>query len=95
MTRDPSKRPMGYDRKRDLLRKFGITVDFYNEMFAEQNGCCKICKRHQTNFKRRLHVDHNHTTGAIRGLLCSNCNTALGLFRDDTELLQIAKEYVS
>lgn len=73
---------------------YGISLEEYNEMFAEQNGCCAICKRHQTEFKKHLHVDHNHETGEVRGLLCHNCNLALGRFQDSPEIIKAALEYV-
>jgi hypothetical protein len=55
-------------------------------MFEDQKGCCGICKRHQSEFKKRLGVDHNHSTGKIRKLLCDRCNLGLGfyeLFKDE------------
>lgn len=68
-----------------LQKKYGITLEDYNKMFAEQNGCCAMCGRHQSEFKRALAVDHNHITGAVRGLLCMRCNTTLGSY----ELLRL------
>jgi len=80
--------------KRTIKDNFNLTVDDYNTMFENQKGCCLICKRHQTEFKKRLAVDHCHDTKVIRGLLCSNCNTALGLFKDDIESLFAAIDYL-
>lgn len=74
---------------------YGITLQEYNELFEEQNGCCAICKRHQSELKRNLHVDHNHNTKEIRGLLCQKCNQAIGLLNDDPVLLNNVSEYVS
>jgi hypothetical protein len=65
------------DRNKTLKRKYGITVEHYEQMLKHQNGVCKICKSLDPS-GRRLAVDHCHTTGAVRGLLCPNCNTALG-----------------
>lgn len=65
-------------RKKFELKQYGITVDDYNRIFAEQNGVCAICGRHQFEFKRSLAVDHNRETGEVRGLLCFNCNIKLG-----------------
>lgn len=76
-------------------QNYGIDLEFYNKLFAEQNGCCAICKRHQSEFKMRLCVDHNHKTGEIRGLLCHPCNHAIGLFKENPVTIQAAKEYVS
>lgn len=69
-------------RRRKLKHKFGITLDQYNKMFEEQQGCCAICGKHQTEFKRRLAVDHNHKTGKVRALLCDKCNWALGMLNE-------------
>ena len=81
-------------RKWDLKRRYGISPEEYNEMFEMQKGCCYICKRHQTEFKNKLHVDHNHHNGELRRLLCGNCNTGLGMFMDSPELLIKAAEYL-
>jgi hypothetical protein len=84
------------DRQRDSQYRirYGITLDEYNNMFEHQNGCCKICGTHQADLKNRLSVDHCHTSGAVRGLLCDRCNTALGLFDDDEQVLENALKYI-
>lgn len=74
---------------------YGITSEQYNQMFLQQEGCCAICGKHQSEFKRALCVDHNHETGEIRGLLCSKCNLGLGNFKDDSEILKKAIMYVA
>lgn len=63
-----------------LKRRFGITLEEYNQILENQNYCCKICERHESKFKISLAVDHDHETGKIRGLLCSKCNTTLGWY---------------
>lgn len=63
-----------------LVGTYGITLEKYNELFTQQEGCCAICKKHQINFKRQLAVDHCHTTGIVRKLLCGSCNTHLGYY---------------
>jgi hypothetical protein len=63
-------------------------------MFAEQKGCCAICGVHQDNVTKRFSVDHNHSTGKVRGLLCQNCNAGLGNFMDDISNLKSAIEYL-
>lgn len=83
------------DRRNNLKRNYGITIEEYNEMFAKQNGRCAICHRHQSELKKRLCVDHCHTTQRIRGLLCNNCNHGIGKFKDDTSLLQSAIIYLN
>lgn len=70
----------------------------FREMEREQGGVCAICGEKETRTRRgnlvRLSVDHDHTTGSIRGLLCTRCNTAVGLMQDEPELLRKAIEYL-
>jgi hypothetical protein len=73
-----------------LKQKYGLSLAEYDTMMNEQNGGCAICGAN-TN---RLHVDHNHKTGKLRGLLCSNCNTSLGKFKDDVQILKKAITYI-
>jgi len=75
-------------------RFYGIERDDWNQMFAEQEGCCAICGKHQSEQKKRLEVDHCHETGHVRALLCTNCNTALGKFYDNEDLLYRAADYI-
>jgi hypothetical protein len=78
-----------------LKAQYGITLEQYNEKLREQNHKCKICSTDETEvFKQVLYVDHNHTTGQIRGLLCHSCNAGLGHFKEKEELLEIAKQYL-
>ena len=81
-----------FHRERRLKYTFGITEEDYSKMFTEQQGACAICLIIP---KRTLHIDHCHTTGKVRGLLCSNCNTGLGQFKDNTDLLDKAKVYLN
>ena len=87
-----------YHKGIHLKKRYGITIEQYNEMLAEQNGCCAICEKPEANEiggkTTSLAVDHDHTTGKIRALLCSNCNRGLGLFNDDAALLAKAQSYV-
>ena len=82
------------DYKTYLLRTYGITLEQYNQMLEEQEGKCKICGKHHSESKKRMAVDHNHETGAIRGLLCTNCNTGIGLFLDNPTLIENAINYL-
>lgn len=84
---DYRKRNPHIYRNSRLKYDYGITLDDYNKMFEEQQGCCKICGRHQINFKRRLAVDHNHKTTEVRGLLCNNCNQRLGYINENPFVL--------
>lgn len=74
------------------MHTYNITEDDYNEMLDEQNGKCAICG---SKTKARLHIDHDHETGEIRGLVCTNCNTGLGMFKDNIEFLSQAIHYLS
>ncbi len=77
-----------------MFRAYGITLEDYNRMFAEQNGCCAICGKHQTELDRTLAVDHCHKSGKVRKLLCIKCNAVLGLVNDNIDLLEELILYV-
>lgn len=77
-----------------LRRRFGITLETFEQMSAEQNHTCKICGQKELTYKN-LNVDHCHETGKIRGLLCTSCNTALGLLKDNLQNLQNAIRYLT
>ncbi len=81
------------ERNAHLLRKFGITVDQYDEMLVAQGGGCAICGR-APRPDISLHVDHEHDTGKVRGLLCFPCNQSLGLLADDPERCRVAAAYL-
>lgn len=81
-------------KKNDLMRKFGINKNQYDFVLKEQNFVCAICKNPDP-LERALAVDHCHTTLKVRGLLCTNCNTALGKFQDNVEYLKNAMDYLS
>jgi hypothetical protein len=78
-----------------LKYKYGITLEDYNIMLFEQDGCCAICGIHHTEIKKSLHVDHCHTTGKVRGLLCYSCNTILGHAQDDINILKKTIKYLN
>lgn len=71
-----------------LSKRYGITLDDYNKMFSEQNGCCAMCGKHQSECKQSLHVDHDHQTGEVRGLLCFSCNGKLGWYEKNKEAIE-------
>lgn len=77
-----------------IRRKFGIGLKEKQELFERQGSCCAICKCKSNVRERDWDVDHCHETGVVRGILCSNCNRALGLFQDNAEYLQNAAEYL-
>lgn len=80
---------------KDIERMYGITLKQYEGLYIKQNGLCAIC-HHPEPVKSRLFlaVDHDHKTGYVRGLLCSKCNTAIGLFEDSLESLYSAIRYL-
>ena len=89
------------NREGAYKRKFGINTETYENMLEACNNVCQICNKPETRSSRgrkaepmRLAVDHCHTTGKVRGLLCQACNTALGQFNDDTDLLTKAINYL-
>ena len=75
-----------------LKRRYGITVARYDELVAQQQGMCAICRRVP---KTHFAIDHCHDTGRVRGLLCIPCNTAIGFLGDRPASLQRALDYVS
>ena len=81
------------DRRSHLKRRFGITPEQYESMLEAQGGRCAICRR-RPRADIALHVDHEHESGEIRGLLCFRCNNALGDFGDSERLLHRAAAYL-
>ena len=73
------------------LKRYGLTPEAFDAMSRGQNGCCAICEQQPDH---TLYVDHCHTTGAVRGLLCRKCNFAIGLLEDSPERLDAAKRYL-
>lgn len=69
-------------RKYALMSKYGLTLEDYQRMLEEQNYCCAICGEHESNFSRRLAVDHDHKSGKVRALLCAICNQNLGVYEN-------------
>lgn len=85
---------------RNNLKKFGLTPETFEAIVVVQSNLCKICgnpetrKNHISGKTLRLAVDHCHTTGKVRGLLCSKCNRSIGLLGDDYESVLRAAEYL-
>lgn len=85
-------------RRGGLKYRFGITPEQYVEMLTEQKGVCALCEQPETvilhgNVKQ-LCVDHDHKTGKVRALLCGGCNSGLGHFKDDSEVMIRAAAYI-
>jgi len=77
-----------------MINKQFFTYNDYNQMFIDQEGCCKICGDHQADLSKALCVDHCHITNEARGLLCNKCNTLLGMSKDNIEILKSAIKYL-
>lgn len=78
---------------RQRFRKYGITPERYEAVYEAQGGACAICQ-HGFGGPRDEHIDHDHITGQVRGILCSQCNTAIGKFKDSPEIILKAAEYI-
>jgi hypothetical protein len=89
-----SKQYKHIKKDKDLQTAYGIDLETYNAMLATQGNCCKICGKHREQLKRALCVDHCHTTGTVRGLLCDTCNRSLGLLKDSVKILERAVKYL-
>lgn len=90
-------------RDKHLRNRYNITLDQYNQMLSDQNGQCALCGTNEPGGRGTWHIDHNHSCcpkagrscgRCIRGLLCQNCNTGLGHFRDNAQALARASLYV-
>lgn len=79
---------------RSRLSKYGLSVTEYNAMRTNANYCCQICRKHESELPSGLVVDHHRDNGFPRGLLCIGCNSALGIFKADTNMLKAAIEYL-
>lgn len=77
-------------RRYRLRSQYGLTESQYGLLIQKCKGCCEICGKKP----KKLHVDHCHKTGIVRGLLCQSCNQALGFFRDNPNLLKAAIKYL-
>lgn len=81
-------------RERFLSKVHGLTVEEYDLMLIKQGHKCAICNVHQSELKKTFDIDHSHTTGKIRGLLCNSCNQAIGLMDDSIGILSKAIDYL-
>ena len=100
--RDCINKSVDFNRKRanNLKVKYGLTKQQYDNLLCAQEGVCAACGQEETQFDirvnafKKLAVDHDHSTGKVRGLLCHNCNTALGLMQEDPTRIRMLKEYI-
>lgn len=93
--REYRKRRYRNVKSSEIKSKYGITLSEWETMYAAQDGTCAICKKPEdTDRYANLAVDHCHDTGKVRGLLCNNCNRALGMFKDDLDVLRAGVAYL-
>lgn len=78
-------------------KRYGIDVTTYEEMLAEQGNCCAICGAEKPGGKGAWHIDHDHETGTVRGLLCMHCNSVVLRTLENTpaEVIESAQEYIA
>ena len=81
-------------RNSHLVRTYGITIDQYEELLKKQDYKCGVCLRHKDEFNKALAVDHNHSTGEVRGLLCQHCNQRVIGRHKEPELFRRAWQYL-
>lgn len=85
---------LGAYRNVTLKKLYGITLQIYNELLEEQDGLCAICRIPQEQSNSRFHVDHDHINKTIRGILCHNCNVALGHVKEDEKIIKAMLTYL-
>jgi hypothetical protein len=86
--------PHRLSKKKSRLKKFGMTMEQWQDMFSKQGDGCAICSVGDTGNGRDWHLDHDHKTGKVRGILCHGCNTGLGGFKDSEQFLLAAITYL-
>jgi hypothetical protein len=86
------------DRAQHYRALYSLTIEEYDALYEAQNGACAICLQPETTIRQgqplRLAVDHDHATGAVRGLLCQRCNRLIGIIEVDERLLLAARAYL-
>lgn len=81
--------------RRGNLKRYGLTLDEYERLLQQQGHRCAICRRSKSGGRgKRMHVDHDHSSKRIRGLLCHGCNTGLGAFCESPAILLAALNYL-
>lgn len=91
--RESERERIGRNNYSQVLNGLGLTWEDYNALVQSQGNRCRICGGEAPKGKR-LHLDHSHATGKVRGLLCSRCNHGIGLFRDNPVLCRLAAVYL-
>ncbi len=85
----------GSKRAEHLKRTYGLTLEAWDQLFERQGRACALCERRDPGSERGWHVDHDHVTDRIRGILCIRCNSALGALGDNAKGLAKALRYVT
>lgn len=82
--------------RQEIVRKYGVEPSWFDKQLQRQGNACACCKRqfHWSNKQTTPHVDHCHSTGKVRGILCNRCNTVLGLCKDNKELFKNLTGYL-
>ncbi len=77
---------------KNRVGRYSMSIDIFKDIWSKQNGCCTICGTvfNDANYR----IDHNHETGKVRGILCTSCNTGIGLLKDSPQILLQASEYL-
>lgn len=89
----PRKKYLSY-RERHLQTHYGISVSQFDSLLKKQNYCCAVCGKHSDDEKKSLHVDHDHKTGEIRGLLCNFCNRQIIGRHRNPDIFEAAAKYL-
>lgn len=90
--RNPDKVKAKHRRK--LLKQKGLTQARFDEMLVSQEERCAVCRSPEPGGRGSFHIDHDHATGRVRGLLCHHCNVALGSARDNPSILRAMADYL-
>jgi hypothetical protein len=88
------ERARTYNREARLKSSYGLTPERFEALLSSQGSCCAICETDTPGGRGTWKVDHCHTSGKVRGLLCNGCNVGLGYFKDDTNALKRATSYL-
>lgn len=90
------KKEAGINFQIQIKHRYGLTLEQYEQIVANQDGKCAICRvdNSQSFGKEKLCIDHSHSTGKVRGILCHKCNLILGFANDDPTLLRAAVDYL-
>lgn len=84
-----------FNRRKDIWKLYRIRMEDFDKMYQEQNAKCKICYEDIPYRGRKIAVDHCHTTGKVRGILCHHCNVGIGHLQEDIKILQKAIDYLT